>query len=79
MNAKERTDFILDLIASVRNDICVEKVEHMPDHWDGEELRRYIADRFEAECNLLARGKVRSSGSSRRLADYHREVALRGL
>jgi len=79
MNAKERTDFILDLIASVRNDICVEKVEHMPDHWDGEELRRYVADRFEAETNILARGRVRQNGATKRLAAYHAAVILRGL
>lgn len=51
----------------------------MPDEWDGEELRRYLADRFEHECNLLARGQVRSSGSSKRLAAYKAACAKRGL
>lgn len=78
MSLPFRVDFVHDLIDAVKRDI-IDKADMMPDEWDGEELRRYIADRFERECNLLARGQVRSSGSSKRLAAYNAECAKRGL
>lgn len=79
MNANERMTFIDDLIGSVRADLINYKVDKIPDTWDGEELRRYIADRFEAETNLLARGKVRQNGCTKRLAAYHAAIVLRDL
>lgn len=78
MNLRERVDFVHDLVDAVKRDV-VDKADLMPDEWDGEELRRYLADRFERECNLLKRGWVRASGSSKRLAAYNAECAKRGL
>jgi DNA-binding LacI/PurR family transcriptional regulator len=78
MNLPSRVDFIYELVDAVKRDV-IDKADLMPDEWDGEELRRYLADRFEHECNLLARGQVRSSGSSKRLAAYKAACAKRGL
>lgn len=78
MNARERQQFVLDLVRSV-GDQAAAAALNMPEAWDGEELRRYLADRFEAQCNLLARGRVRSTGSSKRLAAYNAAVARLGL
>ena len=78
MDLRERVDFVYDLIDAVKRDI-IDRADRIPDGWDGEELRRYIADRFEAECNLLARGKVRANGCTKRLAAYHAAVVLNDL
>lgn len=78
MNAVDRKNFVEVLIGSVLHDVIV-AADKMPDDWDGEELRRYVADKFEEQVNLLARGRVRANGCTKRLADYHATVILRGL
>lgn len=45
MTEQERKDFICQLIESVSGDIY-RRAEHMPDDWDGIELRQYIAEKF---------------------------------
>lgn len=78
MDLRQRVDFVHDLVDAIKRDV-VDRADRMPDDWDGEELRRYVADRFEGETNILARGKVRQNKASRRLAAYHAAVILRGL
>ena len=55
MNKQEQTAFIEIFINSMKVSI-LDKVEKLPDNWDGFELRHYIAQKFEAE-NLLSRNK----------------------
>jgi hypothetical protein len=50
MNATEKAAFITSLIANAQEGI-LERVKHMPDDWDGHELRAYIADYF-ADCQM---------------------------
>ena len=79
MTPKDKRFFIRDLIGNVCNDILA-KVDDMPDEWDGHELRRYIADRFEqASIGVLGRGRVRSSGATKRMRDYRNTVLERNL
>ena len=79
MTTIDKIQFINDLSERVIRDI-IEKAPLMPEEWDGHELRRYIADKFdEAAIGLLARGRVRQQRSSKRLAAYRNEVAIRNL
>ena len=66
MTLEERRRFTVDLIGNVQADILA-KLDQMPDEWDGHELRRYIAERFEAASfGLLGRGEVRRNGATKR-------------
>ena len=79
MTQEEKITFVRELIDNVRDEI-IAKVPNMPDEWDGHELRRFIADRFEeANMGLLARGQVRSRGNSKRLKAYRNEVIVNNL
>ena len=71
MNYRERKEFVNSLIRNVRRDL-VEKLEHVPETWDGHELRKWIAERFQhADMSRLMTGK--------RLKDYRNEVLVRNL
>lgn len=48
MDAKEKKQFIKNLTNSIRDEL-VAKVKDMPECWDGIELRRLLADKFEHE------------------------------
>ena len=48
MNVQDKKEFISQLIDNVKNDI-LNRVEAMPENWDGVELREYIKDKFD-EC-----------------------------
>ncbi len=78
MNAEQKFAFAAELIDSVKFEI-LGRIDDMPEDWDGIELRRYIADKFEESVGVLARGRVRSSGNSNRLRAYHNEVLVRNL
>lgn len=67
-----------DLVGSTLGTL-MERAENMPNEWDGNELRRYIADMFEGQNAVLGRGVVRQNNATRRLRDYRREVLRRGL
>lgn len=45
MTKDQKIDFIHDLVNAVRKRI-IDRVNEMPEEWDGHELRRYIADQF---------------------------------
>jgi len=45
MNKAQKIEFINELIDNVKSDV-LEKVERMPDNWNGFELRWYLADKF---------------------------------
>jgi len=71
MTAEEKVEFITNLTASVR-DALIRAVPHMPEEWDGHELRQYLAD-------LFAREVYKDTMRGRRLREYqnHRNVTGR--
>jgi hypothetical protein len=79
MTKDEKLQFIGDLIATVRASI-VERVDEMPEEWDGIELRRYIADKFEEQVgSILRRPGVHGFNRFRRFWDYDNECLTRNL
>jgi hypothetical protein len=59
MTLEEKTQFVEDLITSVKKSI-LEKLPKAPGEWDGHELRQYIADCFkEQRGDLLKAGTTR--------------------
>jgi hypothetical protein len=79
MTKDEKQQFIGDLIATVRASI-VARIDEMPEEWDGLELRRYIADKFNDEVfDPLQRGQVRGYGRSPRLTNYLSERIIRDI
>jgi len=78
VNHVEQADFVSDLIANVTQEI-LSKIEEMPEHWDGHELRRFIADRFEdANMGALTRAD-RPNRNRRRIAVYRKAVLTLNL
>jgi hypothetical protein len=78
MNARDKRRFINELIRNVRTDILA-KVSAMPDEWDGHELRRYIADKFEESVTTVGRAGHYGKPHRRRFRDYRNEVLVRNL
>lgn len=54
MTRAEQETFVRELSDSVINAICAKIGDGIPAEWDGHELRRLIADKFEAETTKLA-------------------------
>lgn len=75
MTPDKKKEFIEGLVASVRNEI-VDKVKHMPDHWDGHELRRYIADKFDESASWPAIG---TTEHWKRRKEYRESILIRNL
>lgn len=61
--------FVKELIKGVREDI-LQQIKHIPEEWDGIELRMFIADHFQKIVFRTTRGRVR---------DYHNEVYTKNL
>jgi len=74
MNQAEKIRFVDSLIANVARDI-VANVPRMPEDWDGHELRRYIADKFEESAMTIGKDKQ----YRRRFLAYRNEVIVRNL
>lgn len=66
MNAHEKRCFIRALIATVRKDLLAD-VERMPAEWDGHELRKLIAQRFDAAQMPMAGYRRREFENERRI------------
>ena len=69
MTYDEKMHFVAELIEGVRKDIFL-KVPLMPEEWDGHELRRYIADRFE----LAVLGDYMTNKKSARYRAYRNVI-----
>lgn len=74
MTKQDKKKFVRDLMKSLTLDI-INKVEAMPDEWDGHELRMYIAERVDNEANYLRRDK----GMRKRLREYRNAVIVHNL
>lgn len=80
MTREDQVDFVRDLTDTVRTRIVKRIAEgDVPEHWDGLELRRYIADCFEEATLDLRRGVVRYRGQTKRLRAYRNDVLINGL
>jgi hypothetical protein len=79
MDQARKIEFVASLTESIVKEI-LSNIPLMPEQWDGHELRRYIADKFEEKTGgSLARGVVRQNSTTKRLAAYRNEVIVRNL
>lgn len=74
MTDQEKILFVEALIDSVKQTI-VDTVPKMPDTWDGHELRRYVADKFES-CVM---GDLKKDKRKWRYRAYENSVIIRNL
>ena len=61
MNKQEKTQFILDITDNLR-DALLERVEKIPEQWDGIELRQLLVDvaRSQFNCRQMSPARKRS-------------------
>jgi hypothetical protein len=78
MTKAEKETFIRELIGNVQRDILA-KVEAMPEEWDGHELRRFIADKFDESAMTVGRKGFYGKPYAKRTRDYRNEVLVRNL
>jgi len=78
MTKQEQLRFVEELTANVLADLK-KNVGRIPDHWDGHELRRWIADRFELSAAMSFGGPNRSAREKRRLREYRNTVLVENL
>lgn len=71
MDRNDKRRFIEDLTANIKEEI-INRIPRMPEEWDGIELRRYIAEKFNELGNF---GEMSRS----RAKNYKNEVLVRNL
>lgn len=69
MDNKEKKEFVDQLINTIKNDI-LNRIEAMPENWDGIELRLYIRYRF-SDC-------VFGDLSNSRIRKFKNELLING-
>lgn len=75
MDVIGKRKFVRELVQNVQADILA-KVDQMPDDWDGHELRRYVADKFNESASWPTHGKT---PYARRRSSYRNTVAVFNL
>lgn len=72
MSKAEKVKIIRELSSRIAERLC-EKVDQMPEEWDGHELRVLLADAFtsDAQCSLIKR-----EPRSKRSRDYKNETII---
>lgn len=55
MNKQEQIKLIKSFLNSMKKDL-LDKVEKLPENWDGWEIKHWIAEKFDSE-DLLSRNK----------------------
>ena len=78
MEKAEKRRFILELINNVQADILA-NVGKMPEEWDGHELRRYVADKFDESAMTVGRKGPYGKPYARRTRDYRNTVIVNNL
>jgi len=73
MTKREKIKFIRDLTGSIQKEI-LGKVDAMPEHWDGHQIRQFIADKT---ADLVWSNYLRSDKKAMRA--YKNEVITRNL
>jgi hypothetical protein len=71
LTVTEKEKFIRSLCDQTR-DAVIARIKHMPEEWDGLELREYLARQFEGECYLSR--KPSDTSKRRRLRDFRNTV-----
>lgn len=71
MDAADKEKFIRSLCDSVR-DRTIESIRHMPESWDGIELRWFLSAAFERQTTPRLDQSLK-----RRFRDYRNDVATR--
>lgn len=61
---KWKREFVRSLVNSVKDEI-IRRVDDMPKHWNGFELRQFIADEFQHQVVKLDRKRKREYQSER--------------
>jgi hypothetical protein len=64
MTSEEKKLFCYDLIATVQEKI-LRCLRHVPENWDGIELRRFIADAFAEQTMPMSSSRMRDYKSDR--------------
>lgn len=77
MNIDKKREFIERHCNELR-DYAIERVEAMPDSWDGLELREYLADLFDKE-RFMQENRARKTEYRTRIRDYMSECINRFL
>lgn len=70
MTRKEQEQFVKDLTKTVRDSLLGD-LPRVPEDWDGNELRQWIADRFKNQVTSPLKGK--------RKRDYKNAVIVKNL
>lgn len=70
MNKKEQRQFIINICDNLKTNM-LEKVDKIPENWDGFELRQYFADKAE-EFNWFVM-------DSKRKKSYDNDVIINNL
>lgn len=78
MNKIQKKRFIRELTKSVA-DAAIAKIDKMPEHWTGIELRQYLADKFDEETAFYIRNHVNSKANIARLREYKNDVLIHNL
>jgi hypothetical protein len=68
----EKEQFIKDLMGNVQS-MILNKLDRVPEEWDGYELREWIADAFDWER------LDRTKNINKRLKEYKNEVIVKDL
>lgn len=78
MTNADKCSFIESLISRVKAEV-LSKVLDMPAEWDGHELRRYIADKFDESAMTVGRKGPHGKPYAARTRAYRNAVATRNL
>lgn len=78
MTQAEKRRFIRELAANVVRSV-IEAVPKMPDEWDGHELRRFLADKFDESAMTIGRPGPYGRPYARRTREYRNAVNVLGL
>jgi hypothetical protein len=71
MTKTEKRKFIKDCLKGLEKTL-LDRLSHVPEGWDGHELRHWIADRAKSELAYVPLNKIRK-------ADYENDVIVENL
>jgi hypothetical protein len=75
MNWEEKEEYVRFVIRNVE-DAILKRVPDMPEHWNGNQLSLYIAEKFAGNCRGLS---GRAEWKKARITAYKAEVRERNL
>ena len=78
MTKADKRKFMRELTRRVLDE-ALAKVAAMPDEWDGHELRRYLADKFDESAMTVGRKGPYGRDYRKRTRDYRNTVLVSNL